>query len=727
MSKKLSIIIPSLKREKLLENSIENIIEIFDSFNFQDYNIIAIVSGFSGDKIKEKNEKVLIHYENEHLSPGIARNIAIEKSDSEWVWFIDDDDEIFPERIPDLIDFFYDRQKNHECDLIAHSLKNKYDSSSIKNDLLKNVCLFKEKQEVFNYIFKRKIIKDNNILFSDGLHEDIRYVAELLSYSHSIKLFDFLLYKKITREDSITKSLNFSRIDGYLLGIQEIQKIKSEILERISNDIYVQCLGTILYLINKSENKLDLIDYLDRKINEDFRSKITEIYGEKSTNFKYAVSLYLNKSNNLSFVKELDYCFSSYLSCRDLKNSIFLGPKEIIGCCKRFFYKGKMKGDIVLMSESSDVNLKNIIKRKSEVEEGINSETYDPCEGCPYIERYSREDHNKINYISLENFTYCNMRCTYCSPKYYGGKEAVYDTHDIISELIDGNYLGDKVHVVWGGGEPTLQKQFKEITENLIGIDNVYKIRILSNSLRFSKDLYDLASNEKIRIVTSIDAGTQDVFKKIRGRGEILTVLQNLKTYTEKIKDPENLTLKYILTEQNYHSDELAEFVNLLKEFGFENNFVQISCNFLYDRLDDELIFSIYELASRLLREGFKFVYFDDLIRDRLSIEKDTADKVMEYLSKRNLLHENILYYGSDKKVVLWGDGYQSKWIKNNTTFGKSDKIVGIVSNKNEISELQICEEVIIVPAAIQQLTDIFKEIKKETSVYENLKFSIFL
>jgi len=534
MSKKLSIIIPSLNREKLLISSINSIVEIFNSFNFQDYDVHAIVNGSNKNTTEKIRENIFLHHHEKKLNPGIARNIGIEKSDSEWIWFIDDDDEIVGENISKVIDFLYDKNGNHGFDLIAHSLKNKYIPEDNKRSLLENVCFFKEKQEAFNYIFKRDLIKKHNILFSDGLHEDIRYVTELIINSSIIKIFDFFLYKKINRDDSITKNLNPSRIDGYLLAISEIQSLDSDEISSMSNGIVTQCLGTILYLINKSQNKLELLEYLDSKFTFYLRSKITETYSEKDTNFKYAVSLYINKKDNLVFLERLNECFSSYLSCRDLKNSIFLGPKEIIGCCKRFFYNGKMKGDIVLMSESIDVNLDSILKRKAEVEDGINSQTYEPCEGCPYIERYSRLENKKINYISLENFTYCNMRCTYCSPKYYGGKEAVYNTHDIISQLIDGEYLDDKVHVVWGGGEPTLQREFGEITEKLINIENVYKIRVLTNSLRFSNDLYNLASNDKIRIVTSIDAGTQDVFKNIRGKGEILTVLENLKNIQSK-------------------------------------------------------------------------------------------------------------------------------------------------------------------------------------------------
>ncbi len=510
-------------------------------------------------------------------------------------------------------------------------------------------------------------------------------------------------------------------------ALNEIKQLKIEKINVSINDIVTQCLGTILHLINQSDEKIKLIEYLDKKFTNKLRQDIVKKYTEKNTNFKYAVSLYLNKIDNAIFIENLNNCFSSYLSCKDLKKSIFLGPKEIIGCCKRFFYKGKMKGDIVLMPESNDINLESIIKRKKEVEDSINSETYEPCEGCPYIERYDKSTNNKISYVSLENFTYCNMRCTYCSPKYYGGKESVYDTYDIITNLIDGDYFDDKVHIVWGGGEPTLKPKFKEITEKLLASNNVYKIRVLSNSLRFSKELNEIIDNDKIRLVTSIDAGTQDVFKEIRGKGNILTVMENLKKYSENIKSPENLTIKYILTEDNHSSYELTEFVNLLKQFNFENNFIQISCNFLLETPTDSMVYAIYELAARLLQNGFNFIYFDDLIRDRLKLSNKMADEILLFLKKNDLMHQNILSYKSTDKIILWGNGYQSVWIKNDTSFGKNGNILKIISNENDLttndkldSNIKIC------PAGVQELPEIYNQILK-SNLSNKIFFPIFI
>lgn len=724
MKKKLSIIIPSFDRQSLLVNNVRKLLEDFEILEFDDFEIIIINNGIKDQFKFEFGEKVKIFSFIEKIAPGIARNIGVQKSNSEWIWFIDDDDELIRENLTELINMLI----NSNFDLITHSLKNKYLEENSNTDLLKNVLLFREKQELFNFIFKRKTIDNNNILFSDGIHEDIRYSIELLLFSKKIGYLNKKIYIKNETKKSITENFYKERIDGYLNALSEILDIKNDFIIGLNQEIVVQFLGTILYSINKIENKQKriLVKYLDEVFVNKFRELINLNFNEKDSNFKFASTLYLNKSDNDIFINDLDYCFSTHLSCKDLKNSIFFGPQEIIGCCKRFFYEGKMKGDIILMKNSKDVSLDSIQNKKKQIENLINCENYDECKGCPYIERFKISDENKINYISIENFTYCNMKCTYCSPKYYNGKEPSYDTDSILTELLESNISGRNIHVVFGGGEPTLKPKFDLITKKLINSDKISKIRVLSNSLKISNYLLEVCDNDKIRIVTSVDAGSQVKFQEIRGRGKILDVLENLNFYNKKISSPENLTIKYILTDENYISEELVSFVELLKSYDLHKNLIQISCNFKMENTNEELTFAIYELASLLLKSGFNFVFFDDLIRDRLSLSYSDGDKILEFLKSKKLMHANIFSHKTNKKIILWGDGYQSQWIKNKTLYGKEMNVISIIKSEDELLKLNLNQEILICPAGIQSLPEIIKNINK-SNFKHNIIFPIFI
>ena len=68
--------------------------------------------------------------------------------------------------------------------------------------------------------------------------------------------------------------------------------------------------------------------------------------------------------------------------------------------------------------------------------------------------------------------------------------------------------------VVWGGGEPTLDKSFdliiKEIHKN--ANPDLYH-RVFTNSVRYHPTIEKLLKQGLIKIVTSVDAGTKEKFK----------------------------------------------------------------------------------------------------------------------------------------------------------------------------------------------------------------------
>ena len=57
------------------------------------------------------------------------------------------------------------------------------------------------------------------------------------------------------------------------------------------------------------------------------------------------------------------------LSCEYLHHSIYLAPNELRHCCKRFFYKGKMKGDVKIfdVNKKEDISSDKIISEKEKL------------------------------------------------------------------------------------------------------------------------------------------------------------------------------------------------------------------------------------------------------------------------------------------------------------------------------------------------------------------------
>ena len=79
-------------------------------------------------------------------------------------------------------------------------------------------------------------------------------------------------------------------------------------------------------------------------------------------------------------------------------------------------------------------------------------------------------------------------------------------------------------------------------------------------------------------LTTSVDAGSIETFKLVRKVNQYEKVLKNLKKYYEK--SPNNLIIKYILTEDNSSISEIESFVKDMKKYGLSKANFLISSNY---------------------------------------------------------------------------------------------------------------------------------------------------
>lgn len=722
----LSIVIPTYNRSEIL---LERVSDYYQKVHKAlsalklEFEVIVVDDASQDDtrqicsQLGSMIENFVSIHLKQNLGPGPARNVAINCAKGDYIWFLDDDDIILSTHLNLLFECIL-----AGADVVAHSLQKKYDYHTA---LFQNVLLFREKQEVFNYVIKKELIKNAQIQFSNNLHEDIAFVYKVLCASKNLQIIKQEIVQKIKMKNAITSTLSLKRVDGLIASFNEISVIK-QVQHASDLDLHTAFLGVILYLIQKSETELahHLIEYLQKHPFAKIFLEEKAINGKKLTNFEVAGEAFTGnlQATPQSMLKQLRSIFTSYVSCKDLQSSLFLGPDEIRGCCKRFFQDGQRRGDVVLMQADASINLEKINKSKKELVDAINTGTPCECTGCPYLTRYSSASESKqIDYISFENFSYCNMRCSYCSPKYFGGAEAKYDTLTIIDDLFsDRRQISDQLHVVFGGGEPTLSQKFSDLNKILISESKVFKVRLLSNSLRQSSAVEELLKDERYHLVTSIDAGTQAKFKEIRGRGDLDTVLSNLHRYNRVIRDKQRITLKYIITYQNFSMSELISYVDLLSKYQLLDCLFQISCDFTIESPIDEMITAIFQLYCLLYEAGASFVYIDDLIRDRVSITDELYNNIESKISHFDVLCD----LSGAMNYVVWGRGLQADWLTKHTQLGRSGLIKEVVSNSVEFENFITKHDinsgsVAIIPAGVQSTHDIISNIT--SAGYENL------
>ena len=215
---KVSVIMPIFNAEKYLENTLNSVIN--QTIGFENIELILV-----DDKSTDNSRSIVEEYSSKYSNikpifleentgcPGIPRNVGIENATSDYIMFIDNDDEYFPE----ICDKLYNTIILEGADIVAcnelysdniSSRRRLIDSDRV---LLGKEIVYFDNVYIWNCIFKRSIILDNNISFIDGVYEDAIFTLEY--YIHSNKLVylkDFVGYHYMDRNGSLS-SISFNR------------------------------------------------------------------------------------------------------------------------------------------------------------------------------------------------------------------------------------------------------------------------------------------------------------------------------------------------------------------------------------------------------------------------------------------------------------------------------------------------------------------------------------
>ena len=457
---------------------------------------------------------------------------------------------------------------------------------------------------------------------------------------------------------------------------------------------------------------------------------------ESVRNFKIRETLYLKLYKtfieymaNKSIVqldKQLDILLLKRWSCWDLENSLFLCPDEIRTCCKRFFVKDRQKGDVVLIkidqnNQNMDTIVDFIFKRKQQLVDDINKGINNECGGCPYLQFTDwPTTSKKVKKLSLEYNTICNLKCIYCSDKYYGGMKSRYNVEQLVTKIIQENIIDKCELCVWGGGEPTLNENFS----TLLSLLSTYcsKQLVITNAVVFSETVAQLLENERIKIVTSIDAGSESTYQMLRGKNKYIQVLKNLKAYATKKAD--NIMVKYIVLHENNGIRELSSFADDVEKNCLTGCCFQLSSDFSHQVMTWEQFEAGVILYALLYSKNVKVVFFDELFRERIPALEENKIQILRDKLKALQLPDIIANPVRYHEVILWGSDNQIKYLLHNTIFFQRVKVKAIIhSDKNRIGS-QIDNYVVehplkqrdtktpIIFAAVQGMIQIYEEFR---------------
>lgn len=326
MNYTVSVIIPVYNAEKHLENTIQSVIN--QSLGFENIELILVddASKDNSKKIIEsygkKYDNIIPYYsEKNHGYPGFGRNIGLNIATSDYIMFMDNDDE-YDE---DMCKTMYETMIDEKADIVvcgrmmvnqSNNIEEKipYVNGTEENDkiILKNdELLYFNSHIILNKIFKNEIIKSNSLRFNEHsrLDDDMFTWDYFLNSEKMIYLNKYYGYRWNIRSDSLSHTNN----EEYIPEIMECIRYEFNQLKKLNKEQHInfRAKNAIQWLIfetsfisssKKLKSILKEIHDFEKEIN--FNGKLDEKWAKPINKFilneHYTRAIILLKSLDMS-------------------------------------------------------------------------------------------------------------------------------------------------------------------------------------------------------------------------------------------------------------------------------------------------------------------------------------------------------------------------------------------------------------------------------------------
>lgn len=230
--KKVSIIVPVYNTEAYLERCLNSLV----NQSLEDIEIIVVNDGTQDDSqtiidtFRQNYPDKIRAYIKENGGLSDARNYGIERSEGEFIGFVDSDDYV----TTDMFEEMYGLARNHEAEMIICNLQKVDENGQVTQrltqlpnmpeviDLEKNFSVFSDiSYFACNKLFKRELFENKR--FRKGVHfEDIQLIPQLLLECSIIAQTQNYHYQYFERSDSISKTHTVRGLD-ILKAVEDVE------------------------------------------------------------------------------------------------------------------------------------------------------------------------------------------------------------------------------------------------------------------------------------------------------------------------------------------------------------------------------------------------------------------------------------------------------------------------------------------------------------------------
>ncbi len=249
---KISIILPVFNVEKYIERALNSILN--QTFNVDDIQVIMVDDCSTDrsveimDEYTKKYENFeVIHMEKNSGGSGIPKNIGIDHVKSDYIMFLDPDDEY----LPDMCETLYNKIVESNADLVKCNnyfdtkyFRTKsfyYDENVIEARLSKKNRPLKFVTD-WNGIHKTKIIKENNIRFPDVIGESFPFTLEEFFYLDKFIFLNNYFGHVYYRNDEVSHSRK-PKIDKFYKCLESYYIANDIVLKHKRKDVIPELFG----------------------------------------------------------------------------------------------------------------------------------------------------------------------------------------------------------------------------------------------------------------------------------------------------------------------------------------------------------------------------------------------------------------------------------------------------------------------------------------------------
>lgn len=296
-----------------------------------------------------------------------------------------------------------------------------------------------------------------------------------------------------------------------------------------------------------------------------------------------------------------------YVSCHELEEAAILFSDGITHCSEYASNKMK-KWEKIKLDYNQYKNIDELMKRLVEQKKRIIQDNIEGkltiCTQCPKLhEGYWKTD-KLIRQINLSLDSSCNLRCCYCykrDQEHFVRKQR--DIVELIKKIKKSSLTKIEYPILYSSGEIAIQPNLSAIIEEI----EEYEVCIFSNGTIFDHELLKIIQKTGSFMLISIDSGTKETYRKIKGVDLFEQVYENIKKY---IFCGGKIVLKYILLEENVGNDDLTGFIQMCKQLHIYN--IRISSDFGQGNISSSVKNAFIKLAYMAQKNGIN-VYTHDV------------------------------------------------------------------------------------------------------------------